>query len=882
MKNLITKKLALLAIVLFASIGNAFGYEISFEFNYENVAGVSIYVDDGDASYNQGLGDNQSVTYSNTADVQLQNLYFNNQIYFLSKIWVDDTDVTETFNSGGYTIQHDGNNHTVRIELAKKASKTIHVTISHPEAVFLNFNSDDFWGSTNVTSDIEVPEGQGLWVGWQYSNLAYSIQSITVDGADVTEAFLQNYGHWFENVTADHTIAIVLKEQPSKTISVSFTPSWNADVRFVDGETVVYNYTTGAATGHDIKMYIEPHMGFALKQVMLNDGQGGSTDITNTLKTQGYYVFNHLNADYTVMVELETATMYKVHVYNNSTDGNVNLITYFSDPDSGTYWSVEDPEMGNSFNAGTNIRIKANPYDYSKEVVAFVVDGEDMITEFRANGYVEFLNLSDDHNVYIYFADKPTVTVNYDESGGSVELSDLGTVGSGASYSYASGTKVIITPYPNYGYSVSSITVNGNPVTLTDGSYEWSSIWSNIIVNVTFEEIPSYTITVNDYDSNGGSVSFREWYQGDVPNFREGTDVMMYVFPYSGYRATLSVDGEEKELTFDADRSAYSYSINGISENHTVNVAFEEVGTSKATVYCNNNQVKGVSVRVVDQTWLTTNEGFMDLTIGEKVYIHVWPHIGYEVKSVFVDNTQLTADDEGFYVFTVPSYDCSVRVTMQKKAAPGNVTVTIPDNGETTYCSEYDLDFSNISGTKAYVASGFNPSNGQLVLTRVYEVPAGTGMLIKGTPGDNTIHTNSTQYVYANMLKGVAEETTIWRTEWITSWYGYCEYLNYFLGDDGDFYQLSEEGELLGAYKAYLMIPSAVVENNSLAKISTIFLDDEEEMNGIATGIGFIKAGEPKTITTNDDVYNLQGQKVNSKTLKPGIYIKNGKKFMVK
>ena len=881
MKNLITKKLALLAIVLFASIGSAFGYEISFEFNYENVAGVNIYVDDGDESYYDGFASNQSLTYSNTADVQLQNLYFNNQIYFLSKIWVDGADVTETFNSGGYTIQHDGNNHTVRIELTKKASKTIHVTISHPEAVFLNFSSDDFWGSTNVTSDVEVPEGQGLWVGWQYTNLAYPIQSITVDGADVTEAFLQDQGHWFENVTADHTIAIVLEEQPSNTISVSFTHSWNADVRFVDGETVVYNYTTGAATGHDIKMYIEPHMGFALKQVMLNDGQGGSTDITNTLKTQGYYLFSHLNDNYTVKVELEEAAMYKVHVYNNSTDGDVALLTYFSDPDSGTYWSVEDPEMGNSFNAGTNIRIRAWPNENSQEVYSLVVDSEEKIVEFRENGYVVISNLSADHNIYINYRAKPALTVTFDDSKGYVELSDYGQVSSGEPWDYTSGSSVTITPYPYDGYRVASMTVDGNPVTLTNGEYLCQVRIDHQIV-VTFEEIPSYTISVNDYDSNGGRVSFSKWYQGDVPNFSDGTDVMMYVYPYSGYRTIVYVDGEEKELTYDADQNAYSYSFNGISENHTVNVTFEEVGTSSATVYCNNAQVQGVVVRVGSVNRSFSNEDMADMTIGEKAFIHVQPAIGYEVKSVFVDNMQLTADAEGDYEFTVPSYDCYIKVTMQKKVAPENVTLTIPDNGETTYCSEYDLDFSNLSGIKAYVASGFNPLTGQLVLTRVYEVPAGTGLLIKGTPGDNTIYTKSTQYMYANMLKGVVEETTIWPTEWITSWCGNCEYMNYFLGDDGDFYQLPEEGEVLGANKAYLMIPSAVVENNSLAKISTIFLDDEEEMNGIATGVGFIKAGEPKTITTNDDVYNLQGQKVNSKTLKPGIYIKNGKKFMVK
>ena len=60
MKNLISKKLALLAMVLFASIGSAFGYEISFEFNYENVAGVRIYVDDGDESYYDGFAQKRS------------------------------------------------------------------------------------------------------------------------------------------------------------------------------------------------------------------------------------------------------------------------------------------------------------------------------------------------------------------------------------------------------------------------------------------------------------------------------------------------------------------------------------------------------------------------------------------------------------------------------------------------------------------------------------------------------------------------------------------------------------------------------------------------------------------------------------------------------
>ena len=102
---------------------------------------------------------------------------------------------------------------------------------------------------------------------------------------------------------------------------------------------------------------------------------------------------------------------------------------------------------------------------------------------------------------------------------------------------------------------------------------------------------------------------------------------------------------------------------------------------------------------------------------------------------------------------------------------------------------------------------------------------------------------------------------------------------HYLLGDDGEFYRTN--GEDLPANSAYLTIPTKYVDSSSLAKIGLIFVDDEEEVGGITTGVGYIWAGENRTVTT-DAIYNLQGQKITEKSLKPGIYIKNGKKFMVK
>lgn len=964
MKNLISKKLALLAMVLFASIGSAFGFNINFEFNYQDVAEVSVYVNDTEGDGWFSLEQNTEWTFSETAySVELSGVSVYNSIYSFSKIFVDGDDVTVGYiNNGNRYFFADKKDHTVRIELNKMATKTFNVTISHPDALRLNFSNNGFWTNTAQSKNVEVPEGNYLSLYFDYLSLAYSIQSIKLDGTDITEEFINNYGRYFESVTTDHTLDIVLEELPYNTVYVNFIGDRTASVRFEDGRKTMWSQDANIlATGHNVKMFIDPIMGKKLKTVVIKDTQNHSTDITETFAAQGYYEFSNLNADYTVEIELQETKTHNVHVSVLPEGmGEANMLSYVLDPEYGTGWTI-DTENGNVFNEGMNVRIEANPYDYSKEVVAFVVDGEDMITEFRANGYVEFLNLSDDHNVYISFADKPTVTVNYDESGGSVELSDLGTVGSGASYSYASGTKVIITPYPNYGYSVSSITVNGNPVTLTDGSYEWSSIWSNIIVNVTFEEMPSVEVNYNDelggvtctigdtnywvysssplyeslgtvmrlipyaYDGymiesvtvNGTPVTLTNGYyeftfnesvtvevnfvDAEYCNFSvtcdsekgyywftsncvvKGSNTTFGIEPNDGYVPVVKVDNAvvpTDQLTFypNCYNGSYQYKFTNVVADHEVEVTFTLVGVSMVTFEYNGSQVDLVEV---NHCMKPSPGSYVDnITTGTNAMLKVIPKIGCEVVRVVANNTDITntLNEEGFYRFVVA--EGTISITTKKKTAPTNVTFTLPTSGEGTYCSEYDLNFRNVSGIKAYIASGFDPTNSQLVLTRVDEAPAGTGMLIKGTSGEYTIPTTDSNFLFANMLKGVVKETYISDVSWYEGWNGCGQYANYILGTDGEFYKTT--GEELPANSAYLMIPSAVVENSALAKISTLFLDDEEDISGIATGVGFIMAGEPKTITTNDDVYNLQGQKVNSKTLKPGIYIKNGKKFMVK
>ena len=190
-----------------------------------------------------------------------------------------------------------------------------------------------------------------------------------------------------------------------------------------------------------------------------------------------------------------------------------------------------------------------------------------------------------------------------------------------------------------------------------------------------------------------------------------------------------------------------------------------------------------------------------------------------------------------------------------------NANVNIGSTGYATYCPPYDLDFSEVSGVRAYIASGFNPSTGKLVLTRVDEVPAGEGLYLVGDPGTYEIPFTETDMLYANFLKGVTTTTTISPTE--------GNYTNFILSNGSHgigFYTLSSAGQL-AAGKAYLQLPTSSVQH--VKAISVIFEDDD------ATAIqdieGYIKA---------EDIYNLQGQKVN--TPRNGLYIINGKKVLFK
>ena len=195
-----------------------------------------------------------------------------------------------------------------------------------------------------------------------------------------------------------------------------------------------------------------------------------------------------------------------------------------------------------------------------------------------------------------------------------------------------------------------------------------------------------------------------------------------------------------------------------------------------------------------------------------------------------------------------------------------NMTIEMGEAGLRTYSADVDLDFSNVTGLEAYVCNAYDSKQSRMVMLKVTSVPAGTGLLLKGSAGSYDVPMAASSTYLVNLLVGAPDGINLSPTD--------GEYTNFVLSKkDGivAFYNLSESGPL-EANKAYLRLPTSAVGGSSRLSIS---FDD-------ATGMYEV----PCTMHHSDDAwYDLQGRKIvhgtsSNGTLPKGIYLYNGKKVV--
>ena len=791
-----------------------------------------------------------------------------------------DGDYEYVFDEGSLSA-----NHTVAIEKVAKPTHSITATWDYSEVV-VEVSEKNQWDSQSLVSGTacELVERANYSLNiWNPNSSIYTITSILVDGVEKLSDYEEDGVIEFENLSEDHNVVIAITKVASNTITVNYDfEAAHVEIdKFVQepggGETSDWMQPKDSGkewelpAGNNYRVFIYPinTLLYSISSVKV-----GGTDVTATYNDKGYYEFENLSKDQIVDVEFNKAETKKVTVTWDTGEADVRF--YY--PKEGHSTRAKSG-VATELLAGSTTQMMI--YSYPGYKVKTLTVDESVVTDYNGS-YYEFANISADHTASIEFetAHTFTITPTFNEEAISCNLvcqESWSWPSSGKAYPYNEGSKVkMVIPYYEE-YKVTMSIDGGTPFTPERGNggrgdYEYvfdeGSLSDNHTVTVTTEKITFHTITVNFDDKAADAELNGNWvYTGESEKFAEGSDVKLVLDIYTGWKLNDLKIGDT-DVTDDYLANGY-YTIGNLSGDVVVNVTFEKVDTRDIDVYFAEYSQGKIYLGADYER----NSGTFN--VGSDVTMVIKPSIGYEVISIILKNWDTDEETEVInnfvdnkYVFTNLSADYSVRITTQKKSMAGvdPVVYTLSDLGQGTYCSEYDLDFTDVEGITAYIASGFNPLTGSVVLTKVEQVPAGTGLVIKGTPGDYTIPVKATNYYYMNMLKGIVEPTLVETYERSDKMNADCA--NYTLQDDLIFH-LSNGAGKLSANKAYLQIPRNLVQP-SMSRIHVVWDEDATAIKGI------LQSGSDDT---EGGYYNLNGQKV--LTPKKGIYVKNGKKIMI-
>lgn len=238
-------------------------------------------------------------------------------------------------------------------------------------------------------------------------------------------------------------------------------------------------------------------------------------------------------------------------------------------------------------------------------------------------------------------------------------------------------------------------------------------------------------------------------------------------------------------------------------------------------------------------------------------------------------SNDVTISDNG--TFTMPEGNVAISGDWTQL---DHVVIAMKDLGMRTYASNYKLDFSTVSGLSAFYASDFTSNNdnktGKLTLKQVTgQVPAGEGLLLKGTAGTTynvPIADNATALDPANLMVGLTTATPVSKEQTINN----EKYTSFILapGNSGiNWYVLGEDSYTLNANSAYLrLLSSDVFGTDGQARQIVMNYD---EASGISDVVRDMRSSD-------DSWYTVDGVKLGQKPTRKGLYIVNGKVVVIK
>ena len=507
-------------------------------------------------------------------------------------------------------------------------NKVVSVTfeeIEYTETVTVSVGDN---GTVSPSGSVVVERGEDLELTITPDD-GYRIASVILDGTDVTSE-VKDSVFILSNVVSGHSVRV---EFEVITYTVTVTAGENGSA---DPTTSVVEY------GKSLKIVFIPEPGYRTSYLTINGGDRiVPDDRTN-------YVIDDIIEDKAVEVFFER---------DDSAYASVSVAIVGHGTVNDNSDSFKDEVLkGNSY---TITSVPSEGYRLSKVLV-------DNVEVPTSGGVYVLNNIARDTAVEVVFEILMfTVTVNVGEHGSCDQQTQAVEYGSDLTFTFT----------PDSRYAVHSVTVDGVPVEIVDGTYVLRDIRADHVVAVTFWKV-EFDIEISAGENGSANPS-------GIQRVQENESLTVVFTPSEGYTYdSVLVDGEEGTLT----NGTYVFS--NVLADHEISVTFKRI-----VITVSIDPTEGGSVEASSEA---------PYYYGDPLTLTFTPDVWYGLKSVTVNGVDVTAQlTDSKYVFSALTEDQTVSAVFEKYTVVDRIEVEGPS--KIVYASSANtLDTSGLTVTAYY------------------------------------------------------------------------------------------------------------------------------------------------------------------------------------
>ncbi|WP_400233090.1 InlB B-repeat-containing protein [Methanomethylophilus alvi] len=497
--------------------------------------------------------------------------------YRISKVTMDGEDVTSSVTGQELVLREVKSNHDITVAFEK---------ITYTVAV-----SSGGHGSVDPDGDVLVEYGDSLTVKIA-PDTGYVLKSVILDGIDVTSS-VSGLVFVLNDVVSDHSVRV---EFEAITYTVTVTAGENGSA---NPTTSVVEY------GKSLKIVFIPEPGYRTSYLTINGGDRiVPDDRTN-------YVIDDIIEDKAVEVFFER---------DDSAYASVSVAIVGHGTVNDNSDSFKDEVL--KWNSYTITSVPSEGYRLSKVLV-------DNVEVPTSGGVYVLNNIARDTAVEVVFEILMfTVTVDVGGHGSCDQQTQAVEYGSDLTFTFT----------PDSRYAVHSVTVDGVPVEIVDGTYVLRDIRADHVVAVTFWKA-EFDIEISAGENGSASPS-------GVQSVDRGGSLTVSFAPDDKYAVySVKVDGEEVEITGNA------YTFSSVSADHILVVTFRQVEFDIGISAGENGSANPSGIQRVQEN--------------ESLTVVFTPSEGYTYDFVLVDGEEGTLTN-GTYVFSNVLADHEISVTFKR------------------------------------------------------------------------------------------------------------------------------------------------------------------------------------------------------------------------